>query len=81
MGGGTQGLRYQHPGIAELLGTHLTSTFLPFLIYSPFSGTAFSLRPCRSYTAVFLLFVPQQGAVCGLTCGLHLDLRRATVIK
>ena len=63
------------------LGTHLTSTLRPPWIYSPRCGLAFSLRPCRSYTAVFLLFVPQQRAVCGLACGLHLDLRRATVIK
>ena len=76
-GGGTQGLRYQHPGVAELLGTHLTSTLAlpscfalgqelervsalgthlistlrPPWMYIPFSGTAFSLLPCRSYTA------------------------------
>ena len=41
----------QHPGIAELLCTHLISTLRPPWMYIPFSGTAFSLRPCRSYTA------------------------------
>lgn len=49
--------------------------------------------PCRCYPrkvshnllaslphVAFLLFIPEQRAVCGLPCGFHLYLRRATVI-
>ncbi len=35
------------------LGTHLINTLRPPWMYIPFSGTAFSLRPCRSYMALF----------------------------